>query len=340
MKHIFGVSSHLAFYLCQRIIEQDSLKKDDCIFFTIDGYTIPSEYKSQYLSVDIYERLSHTRGRIFAGLRFWLTARNVANVDKLIEQCIGNDDYIWYTQICFNDLCSVMVTNPHCVGYYVIEDGSGSYYMDNTPTFQGWQAVVYHCFLKPFYPRIYTLKNHFIESNHPKFKGCIASNEMCFPFHKNYLRVVGIPFQSVPLAIVPDAIISIDPFFRWGITDEQAFQIIRQLATFVNNQKYQRVAYKLHPALLSTQQTERNKLYNQWIHEYFTATLEELAPQVSLENTLMAHTNCDFYTAVSTVAIYAHAMGVTCYTYCPLIRQYIDKRVPFIEDMCTPINPE
>jgi len=340
MKHIFGVSSHLAFYLCQRIIEQDSLKKEDCIFFTIDGYTMPSDYNDQYRSVDVYGLLTPTRGRIFAGLRFWLTTQNVAMIDKQIEQCIGEEEYIWYTQICFNDLCSVMVTNPHCVGYYVIEDGSGSYYMDNTPTFQGWQAIVYHCFLKPFYPRIYTLKNHFVESNHPKFKGCIASNEMCFPYHQKYLRVVGMPFNPVPLSVAPDAIISIDPFFRWGISDEQVHHLIQQIAAFVNKQQYQRVAYKVHPALLSSQQTERYKLYNQWVHAYFVANMEELAPQVSLENTLMAHTNCDFYTAVSTVVIYAHAMGVRCYTYCPLVRQYIDKSVPFIEKMCIPINPE
>ena len=340
MKHIFGVSSHLAFYLCQRIIEQDSLKKDDCIFFTIDGYTLPSDYKSHYRCVDVHDLFPSTQGRIFAGLRFWLTSKNVAKADVNIEQCVGEEEYIWYTQICFNDLCSVMVTNPHCIGYYVIEDGSGSYYMDNTPTFQGWQAIVYHCFLKPFYPRIYTLKNHFVESNHPKFKGCIASNEMCFPYHREHLRVVGMPFTPVPLSVVPDAIISIDPFFRWGITDEQVCQIIRQIATFINKQKYKRVAYKMHPALLSSQQTERYKLYNRWVREYFTASMEELSPQVSLENTLMAHTNCDFYTAVSTVVIYAHAMGVRCYTYAPLIRQYIDKSVPFIEDMCTSINPE
>ena len=112
MKHIFGVSSHLAFYLCQRIIEQDSLKTEDCLFFTIDGYTLPSEYRSRYRSVDIYELLSSTRGRVFAGLRFWHTSENIAIIDRRIEQLVGDEPFLWYTQICFNDLCSVMVTNP------------------------------------------------------------------------------------------------------------------------------------------------------------------------------------------------------------------------------------
>lgn len=339
MKHIFGVSSHLAFYLCQRVIEQDSLKKDDCIFFTIDGYAVLSEYKSQYRCVDIYELFSPTKGRIFAGLRFWLTSKNVANVDKQIEQCIGDEEYIWYTQICFNDLCSVMVTNPHCAGYYVIEDGSGSYLPEFPPTFQGWRALIYHCFLKPFFPRIYTLKNHFVETNHPKFKGCIASTQTCFPSHQDVLRVVGMPFHPTPLAVVPDAVISIDPLFRW-VTDEQAQRIIEQLAQFVNKKKYRHIVFKHHPATLSTGARKQYEVYNHCISACFEGDLEELPAQVSLENTLMAHSNADFYTAVSTVAIYAHAMGINCYTYGPLLRQFVDKSVPVVENLCTPIIPE
>lgn len=339
MKHIFGISSHLAFYLCQRVIEQDSLDVKDCIFFTIDSYSLPTEHIDYYAHVDITKVLSRTTGRIFVGWRFWKTAENIARIDKMIEQYVDGDEYIWYTQICFNDLCSVMVTNPKCAGYYVLEDGSGSYIPEDPPTFQGWRAIVYHCLLKPLYPRIYILKNHLVEINHPKFKGCIASNDACFPLYKRYVRIVGMPFRPEPLQIGPDAVISIDPLFRWGVTDNQAQQLIKQLANYVNARHYSHIVYKHHPAILSPLQKERYFMYNTWVCQYFEGEIEELNAQVSLENTLMAHPSADFYTAVSTVAIYAHAMGVSCYTYCPLLRQFVDKAVPVVENICIPINP-
>ena len=46
MKHVFGVSSHLAFYLCHRLIQIDAIPVDDCIFFTTRDYMIPREYQS------------------------------------------------------------------------------------------------------------------------------------------------------------------------------------------------------------------------------------------------------------------------------------------------------
>lgn len=340
MKHVFGISSHLGFYLCQRLIEQDSLKADECLFFTLCGYTLPAVFTDKYPTLVTTYNTSPTQGRIFAGWRLKRTKENISKVDQLLSQKIGTEDFIWYTQNCSNDICSVFVTNKQCKGYYVIEDGSGSYLTENPPIFRGWRSLIYRYILKPFFPRIYSLKNHFVEIEHPKFKGCIASNENCFPLYKSYLRVVGMPFHPEPLKTPPDALISIDPLFRWGVSDEHAQQIILQLAEFVNAQKYRHIAYKHHPALLSPLQSERYKKYNLWIRQYIKGDIEELQAQVSLENTLMAHPLADFYTAVSTTVIYAHAMGVKCYSYCPLIRVYVAKEVPLIENLCILINPQ
>ena len=48
IKHVFGVSSHLAFYLCHKLIQTDAINADDCIFFTTRDYIYPKEYQSVY----------------------------------------------------------------------------------------------------------------------------------------------------------------------------------------------------------------------------------------------------------------------------------------------------
>ena len=118
MKHVFGVSSHLAFYLCHKLIQTDAIDADDCIFFTTRDYIYPKEYQSVYKNViRTSYNISPTDGRIFAGWKFWETQKNVRRFDSLVDSHLKGNPFIWYTQICFNDICSLMVTKPNCMGY-------------------------------------------------------------------------------------------------------------------------------------------------------------------------------------------------------------------------------
>ena len=338
MKHFFCIASPLAFSICDRIIQIDDLPIADCVLMTTRNYRLPANISSYHV-IETNLNTSISSGRLFAGWRIWETKRNLQRLDQLIYENTNGEDFIFYTQICWNDLCSAFVTNPHCKGYYIIEDGSGSYRKEELITFQGWKSLLYKYILKPLFPRIYTLKGKMVEVNHPKFKGCIATNKMCFPLHHDVLRVIGLPFHPEPLAIPPQAVISLDPYYLWVI-DEQLENVIKQLGEFINSKHYQRIAYKPHPYLLTEEKRDKYVKYKQFFHRFIHVELEELGGQVSLENTLMAHKNCDFYTAFSSVAIYAKAMGVQCYTFAPLMRQYCDIHVPVVEDMCIPINPE
>ncbi len=333
IKHVFGVSSHLAFYLCHKLIQIDGIDPDNCIFFTTRDYIYPKEYQSLYTHIiRTSYNISPTDGRIFAGCKFWETKKNVQQFDNLIDTALKGNPFIWYTQVCFNDVCSLMVTKPNCVGYYVIEDGSGSYRKENNPIFTGVKGILYHMVLKPLYPRLFAVKNRMIETAHPKFRGCIASNQLCFPLHQQYTRVIGLPFIPVPLEREPDAIISIDPMFLW-ISMPQAQEVFQKLAAYINSKNYQYVVYKHHPYTLSNTNREIYEQYNQWLHSSLKVEIHELDAQISLENTLMAH-SCDFYTAVSSVAIYAKAMGRTCYSYMNLMRPYTTLSVPVVENLC------
>lgn len=337
MKHFFCISSHLAFYICERLIKIDSLLLSDCVFLTTRNYHLPKT-DLHYHVVETELNVAEDVGRIFAGWRVWKTRQNISRLDSIIKECTNGDDYIYYTQVCWNDICSVCVTNPHCKGYYIIEDGAGSYMRDNEYTFHGWKAYLYKFILKPLFPRIYTLKNKMVEVNHPKFKGCIATNQLCFPNHQDRLRVIGLPFHPEPLEVVPQALISLDPYYVW-LSDEQAEKVLEQLCTFISKQNYRHVVYKPHPYLLTKTNRNRYLLYKRCLTQNIKACLIELGAEVSLENTLMAHKDCDFYTVISSVAIYANAMGVRCYTFAPLVRQFYDVRVPIVEDVCEPITP-
>ena len=315
MKHFFCISSHLAFYICDRLIELDGISLFDCVFLTTRNYHLPTT-NQDYHVVETGLNVAEDVGRIFAGWHVLKTKQNIHRLDGIINECTNGENYIFYTQVCWNDVCSICVTNPHCEGYYIIEDGAGSYMRDNEYTYHGLKAILYHLVLKPLYPRIYILKNKMVETDHPKFKGCIATNHMCFPNHQDRLRVIGLPFHPEPLERVPQALISLDPYYIW-LTDEQVRCVIEQLAAYINAKHYQRIAFKPHPYLLATENHSKYVLYKKWIQSYIHGELEELGGQVSIENTLMAHKKCDLYTAYSSVAIYAKAMGVHCYTFAP-----------------------
>lgn len=336
LKYFFCISSNLAYSICDLLIQLDGLPISDCVFLTTRNYQLPPKTPS-YHAVETGLNASKNSGRLFAGWRVRKTISNIRQFDQLVNECTKGDDYFFYTQVCCNDICSVCVTNPRCKGYYIIEDGSASYRKDDIVTFQGWKAIFYRLVLKPLFPRIYTLKGKMVEVDHPKFKGCIATNQLCFPNHQDKLRVIGMPFHPEPLDIALQALISLDPYYLW-LTDVQVQSVLEKLGTYITKKNYLHVAYKPHPYLLTEENHERYIFYKQCMHRYIKADLIELGAQVSLENTLMAHKDCDFYTAVSSVAIYAKAMGIKCYTFAPIMRQYCNLSVPEVEDKCIPIN--
>ena len=339
MKYVFGASSHLAFYLCKRIIEVDLLNPDDCIFFFTRNYHFPPKYSQIFKNIINTEYNAGLRkGRVFAGIHFFKTRENINYFDSLVDPYLNGEDFIWYSQVCNNDVCSLFVSKPNCKGYYVIEDGLSSYQNDNPQTFTGWRYIVYKLILKPLCRRCFEVKNHFITSDHPKFKGCIATTEYCFPLHQQCLRCVGLPFETVKLNFSPDAVISIDPLYLW-INPHQEDAIFQRLSDFVKRKQYKCLAFKFHPFFFSKDNATIKQRYQQLIYQYYGDDIMEIDSVIGLENVLMSYKS-DFYTLSSAVALYAHAMGITVYTYKPIFSEYSSalNTVPIIEEFCIPIN--
>ena len=325
MKHVFSVTSHLTFFIAKKTIEKRQLCNDDCILLLLRDYTIPPAYNNLYATVSTSYNVDAKKGRVFAGANFVKTSNNIKEFDSRIDPLLNNEDFIWYTSVCSNDICSLMVTKPNCKGFYVTEDGFASYRDFNPQTFIGWRYLFYRLFLKPLWPRIFSAKNHFISSDHPKYLGCIATSKICFPLHQNNLITIGSPFETIDLGFVPDALLSIDPLFLF-LSDDKVIDIYSQLSNIIKKKGYNLMAYKYHPVFLSEANKEHKEKYNKIIRDSFGNDIVELDKSVVLENVLQTY-KCDFYTDNSSVAIYGSVTGAKCYTYIPILKGYVPSEI-------------
>lgn len=341
MKYVFRISSHLTFFLSKKIIQVKNYDIDDCILFLVRDYHIPSEYDSLFKNqIHTSLNVSQSQGRIFEGLNVVKTYKNIRDFDHLVDDKIGEDPFIWFAQICNDDICSLMVTKKNCIGYYVIEDGLGSYRDSNPQTFCGWRYWVYKIFLKPCFPRIFAVKNKFIYTESPKFKGCIATNSHCFPLHTQFLETVGNPFDEQELPFAPDAILSIDPLYFF-VDDNTVDLIYEDLSKIIMAKKYEQIYFKFHPYFFAESNAEMKIKYGKKIKHFFGDKVNQLSSDIVLECVLSKY-KCDFYTNNSSISIYASQMGAKCYSYSPIVKKHDPsyKEEKIVYNYCQPLSIE
>jgi hypothetical protein len=346
MKYVFGVSSHLTFYIAHRIIAINGLDKQDCMLLLTRNYTLQEHFSRQYPNQlhTGYNITGSKSGRVFAGANIFKTIKNIRVFDALIDPFVKDDTFYYYTQVCSNDLTSLMATKKNCKGFYVIEDGLSSYRDFNPQTFTGLRYIIYKLFLNTFFHRIFACKNHFIASESPKFKGCIATLPNCFPLHQDKLQVIGLPFETIDLGFSPDALLSIDPLYL-HFSEDVIRNVYADIAQFIKTKSYKTIAYKYHPNFFAPTNTGHKNKVDNILKSLFGDSLVELDKSVVLENVLQTY-RCDFYTDNSSVAIYGSIAGSKCYTYIPILRKYIDTKrlneiypnIPFLNKSFIPID--
>ncbi|MBR1792264.1 MAG: hypothetical protein IJ764_01305 [Bacteroidales bacterium] len=338
MKHLFHVASHLHFFLAHRIINCWGLGADNCVLLLTRGYRIPEPFDSTYQhQIPTQYNVTPTQGRIFCGWRILKTRRNRIAFDRLLDAELQQDDFLWYTPVCNNDICSLVVTKPHCKGYYVTEDGVNAYRTFNPQSFTGWSYWIYLLILKPIYPRFFAVKNHLITTDHPKFKGCVAIDQRCFPLHQQYLKTVGSPWIKEELTPAPDAILSIDPLFMREERDT-IVQVYQRLAAIFRDKGYNTVGYKYHPVFdAADNKAERDRI-EALIQSLFKELKMTLLPKASVLENLLYTYHADFYSDSSSVGIYAALNGSKVYSYYPLLHNFdLKHQVPFFTEYAEPI---
>ncbi|MBQ3673691.1 MAG: hypothetical protein II928_04390 [Paludibacteraceae bacterium] len=319
MKHVFFVSSNLTFFIANKIIQLDGLKKEECCLLLVRNYQLPVSYRDafpQQITTD-YNVDKHT-GRVFAGMNVRRTKANILDFDSKVDPFLQGEPFIWYSPVCSNDICSLMVSKPNCTGYYIIEDGLASYRQFNPQTFNGWRYIVYKCVLKPLFPRIFCVKNHFITTNHPKFRGCIATSDKCFPLHQKALRVIGNPFDERKTTDnLPQVVISIDPWYQLLDIDTTE-RVYRQLSEKICTREQKTIACKLHPRFDAPQNTAIKEQYIHLLKRCFKDCI--ILPRDSILEQILVAPSQEFYCGMSSVALYVSQRGVQCYSFIPMVK--------------------
>ena len=338
MQRVFTVTSHLTFFIALKIMQTHGYQSEDCVLLLLRNYRPPERYAERVRrQIATGYNVDEHRGRVFAGLRVGQTRLNVAEFDKQVDAVLGSGEFVFYTPVCSNDIASLMITKPNCTGYYITEDGAASYRSYNPQSFTGLRNVAYRLVLRPLFPRIFAVKNHFIETRHPKFRGCIATSSRCFPLHRQYVEVIGYPFEADNEVPIPDAVLSVDPLYQFVELPvvEQMYARLQQF--IISHHRYNRIAYKMHPRFDAESNRANRVAYENLIHHYFPQAYE-LDAGVILEQ-LLGSGRCDFYSCNSSVAIYASQVGTRCYNLMPLLRGTPAYEAnPIIESITLPVQ--
>lgn len=315
MKHVFFVFSHLTFYMVHQIVRTENINTKDCFILIGRDYTFPENHQNDFQNT--YK--SPSQQRCFAGINIFKTAKNVKAFDKIIDEHTDHQDFYAYIAGWTDDFSNLLVSNNKCKGYYIFEEGTGSYSHVNSKTFTGIKYWIYRLILKNLFPRFYAIKESYHNIDHYKFKGFYASSSRAFPeFHNFPIKVIDIPFENIDLGFVPDAVLSIDPLYRFA-NNEAVQDIYSHLFHYLETKNYKLIAYKFHP-FFAVRPEIKNEFSN-IIHNCCTTKLVELDSNIVLENVLKTY-KCDFYSAGSSVQIYGAIAGAKCYTFSSYLKKY------------------
>lgn len=317
MKHIFGIQSHLTFYVAHKIIQLKQFNPDDCFFISGRNYKIPDKYASIYKNIHISDYGKGKESRVFSGFNIFKTHRKIKQFDNLIDGFTGKDNYDCYLSYCGDDLANLGVTKKNCIAYYLTEEGSAVYY-DNVKTFSGWRYWVFRLVLKPLYPRLFAIKEYLFYPDYYKFKGFYAISSQAYACFRDYpITVIGLPFETVDMGFTPEAVLSIDPFFRY-LDLESTEKLFYHLSIYIKQKNYKTILYKFHPMFGVLPETK--KAYEDALQRYFGNSIIQLDDTAVLENILMTY-KCDFYSDSSSIQIYGFLAGAKCYDFSPFLNR-------------------
>lgn len=318
MKHVFLVHSHITYLVAKQVIVQQGISPADCIYFTTRSYSTPDGLEdirfSSFLGYD-------DKPRAWAGMNVCKTQKNIRYCDALISQMIG-DEFYFYTPQTMTDMANVIVTNSKCMGYFLIEEGIGSYLNREITLYRSWRkAAVY--LLRLLFPRVFSIKRTFLHTNHPKFKGGFGLGESIFPLLKDRSKVFKInpPFERVQLENIPEAVIVLDNFYGLSIPTSTYFDVLEDTISYmVIYNHYSSVAYKYHPFHYTQPQlmSELERLMGELSKKY-NLTIFQLDRNVVLENIAKSYPKVAFYAVQSSVLFYAKLMGCRTYTMARLV---------------------
>lgn len=336
VKHFFNIHSNITLLIAKQYIEDKGINTDDCILFLTRGYKIPQDISTIFKNTIAYPNdvFKGKSKRVFQDLNIIKGRRNIRILEDYINGFTNNGPFIFYycnTIPKLYDFVSVSVTMKNCIGYYLLEEGSIVYFLDDSKMqikMRGVKKLIFKVFLQTVLRRYELLRDNIYSTNSPKYKGCIAISEYAFPSYPKEKFIVSNPFTNIQLPYSPDYVMSIDPlylFFDINVVKK----LYQQLATFMKRKSDFKLAYKFHPAFYDN--ADQYTDYKNIIKDIFGDKAIELDRSIILENVIIS-CRTTFFTDMSSVAIYAGLYGIKSYSYYKLIygiNKDYDKKLDF-----------
>jgi hypothetical protein len=313
MKHLFWIHSHITFLTAQKIIEENDILRDDCIFLTSRNY-ITSELKS-YKFCSVYN-LTNNKWRIWAGINVFKTYKNIHKFDSNFKK-IMPENFYFYTPQTMADLPNIIISHKNCQRYFIMEEGTGSYNINQPTLFVGWKYY-FKQILKLFFQRLYAVKESFATTTHIKFGCCYGFGANVFPtVPKEKIVKIPLPFEKITLQQEVNAIIVLDYLQGLDINfpfDKYIDTIKTLCSFFAKNTEYKCIGYKFHPSHYFSQQkfiTELRKIFKE-TEDITSIKYIEIPQETSLENIAYSY-HPDFYGLFSSSLFYATITGCKVY---------------------------
>lgn len=336
MKHFFHIHSNITLLIAKQYIEDKGININDCIIFLTRGYTLPEDFSCMFKKVINYPKdvFKGKTDRVFQNLNIFKGRKNIKILENYINGFTNDGPFIFYycnTISKLYDFVSVSVTMKNCMGYYLLEEGSIVYFLDDSRMqikMSGVKKLIFKCFLQTFLRRYELLRDNIYSINSPKYKGCIAISEQAFPSYPKEKFIVSNPFSKVQLPYPIDYVMSIDPLYMF-FDKEVVIKLYQQLSTIMERKKEYKLAYKFHPAFYKhpTHYSE----YKNIIQSIFGSNAIELDRNIILENVIISY-KTTLFTDMSSVSVYAGLYGIKSYSYYKLIygiNENYDRKLDF-----------
>lgn len=325
MKHLFYVHSHITFLVSKQYVFDQGINPEDCLFFCTRNYQLPTQMANIFHNVKAYpdEVLDRGNTRLLQNNNPFKGRKNICKLESVVRDFFGMEEFSFYLPNTFaSDFSSAIVTMEQCKGFFIVEEGSASYHPHSrlVQLFTGWKKYVY-IFLRLFLGRYYVLRGDFYSSNHPKYKGTIATSPNAFPEEPGEKIIVSNPFYKEELDEVPQAILSIDASLNIWFNMEVVEKLYQMLSEIFQKKGYQKIAYKFHPDYYKHPDLQQQ--YRKLLKQYFGESLIELPSNSSIENILNTYP-IDFYTDFSSIGLYSFLWKGTCYSYMNFLAKYND----------------
>ncbi|RPD45526.1 polysialyltransferase family glycosyltransferase [Paracnuella aquatica] len=322
MKHLFVINSHITALCALSIIELRKLQIDEVVILTMRGAKLKD---TRFKHVDfIYPHIVNP----IPQTRNVLKARKVLKeFDIFIAKITEGKEFYCYVNHNMARNTELMINHPLCNGFSIMEEGAAAYnsadffkkkYSNRSPSI--WDRVGYknrirkRYFYRPDYDNVYAVTSLAF----PGFENKIVLEKILSNGDSSYSK-----YNNTNI-LVFDGAVTLEM-----IDIESFIEGLERFLSNVFNNDMATVFYKFHPV----QPTDERLVFEKYFASKKTINFIKLPDEAILEEMISVAKNLKMYFNVSTISIYANALGHQCYSFsnilCSISKIFSDK----IKDM-------